>query len=554
MKLLCIVLSVIMFLFFYIDKLFFYLYYFQLNGYNVKSILYNHFELVKRSIVYFIVSLIFFCCVLFSEFNLLWVEFVFYLCWCLLSCFYLVGYKFYKKIKYTKRMIRLCICNLFLLLLYLAVIVFLFRKNLILFLFCCILFSFIFILLSAFIMLPIEKIISNYYIKLAKSKINSLTSLIKIGITGSYGKTSTKIILNAILSEYFNSYATEKSFNTPLGISRSINYGLTHLHEIFVCEMGAKSVGEIAELCNFVNVDIGVVTSVGRQHLQTFGCVENVYNTKKELPDFLSGKLCVFNLNNLYTRLMYDEYVGDKIGVCVISKNKKNLHSIIKKYGHLLACKTNICFFKIFYQYPSKEVVFAKKISADEFGLKFKVYQGKNYLFECCSKLLGIHNITNILLSIAVALRLKVPVNKIQAGVLKVNGIEARLERMICSNGAIVINNGYNANLDSSKSTLAVLDLFNRKHKVVITPGLIECDDMYGCNVVFGELISKFATEVVIVKEINKKAITEGLINKGFDINKIIYVSGINDCKNIIDNADKDYIFLIENDLPGNFR
>ena len=98
------------------------------------------------------------------------------------------------------------------------------------------------------------------------------------------------------------------------------------------------------------------------------------------------------------------------------------------------------------------------------------------------------------------------------------------------------------------------MDLFDRKHKVVITPGLIECDDMYGCNVVFGELISKFATEVVIVKEINKKAITEGLINKGFDINKIIYVSGINDCKNIIDNADKDYIFLIENDLPGNFR
>ena len=137
-------------------------------------------------------------------------------------------------------------------------------------------------LAAGFIMQPVEDHINMGFFNQAKAKLDARTDLIKIGITGSYGKTSTKFALLTILSEKYNVLASPASFNTPMGLSRVINNNLTDKHQVFIAEMGARHVGDIKELVDLVHPTYGLLTSVGSQHLETFGSVENIANTKYE--------------------------------------------------------------------------------------------------------------------------------------------------------------------------------------------------------------------------------------------------------------------------------
>ena len=136
-------------------------------------------------------------------------------------------------------------------------------------------------------MKPVEKKISDHYLQDAKRRLDDRPDLIKIGITGSYGKTSTKFILATILSEKFDVLATPSSFNTPMGLTRVIREQLEKHHQVFLAEMGARHVGDIRELVELVHPRLGLLTPVGEQHLETFGDIETVANTKFELVEGL---------------------------------------------------------------------------------------------------------------------------------------------------------------------------------------------------------------------------------------------------------------------------
>ena len=109
-----------------------------------------------------------------------------------------------------------------------------------------------------------------------------------IGITGSYGKTSVKNILSTILSSKFKICPTPASYNTPLGLAKTILSNLREDDEIFIAEMGAKQVGDITELCDMVCPEIGIITGIGNQHFLTFGNIDNIVKTKSELAEFVS--------------------------------------------------------------------------------------------------------------------------------------------------------------------------------------------------------------------------------------------------------------------------
>ena len=134
---------------------------------------------------------------------------------------------------------------------------------------------------------PIEKLVSEMYFRDAQKKLAARPDIIKIGITGSYGKTSTKFLLRDILSVKYNVLATPSSFNTPMGVTRVIREQLTPAHQVFIAEMGARHVGDIRELVELVHPQMGLITSVGPQHLDTFGTIERVRDTKYELIDGL---------------------------------------------------------------------------------------------------------------------------------------------------------------------------------------------------------------------------------------------------------------------------
>lgn len=117
---------------------------------------------------------------------------------------------------------------------------------------------------------PMEAGINQHYINDAVRKLKSVPELTVIGVTGSYGKTSVKFYLQTLLQEKYNVLVTPESFNTPMGVVRTIRGSLKPTTEIFVCEMGARHVGDIKEICDMVHPDHGVITSIGPQHLETF--------------------------------------------------------------------------------------------------------------------------------------------------------------------------------------------------------------------------------------------------------------------------------------------
>ena len=527
----------------------------QQNSYRVKSIFNLLFDKLKENILNAFMCVIIMVCMLILNIDCIYFIVPYLVVEVCLWLWAGNQFEYISKLKFTKRIIRQFVFYIILVIIFSILII---KINFYYLSICFPLMFFVFYILyfvDLIMLSPVEKLIGRYYFKKAKEKLSKNTKLIKIGITGSYGKTSTKEILYSILSNEFYVLATPKSFNTPFGISKTINEELKNSHEIFICEMGAKKQGEINELCKLVNVDCGIVTSVGRQHLETFGSVEGVYKTKKELPDFLYQKFCVFNLMNNYVANMFREYLYTKIGVFILPKRlgsikinfKINLQKIIlnKKHYHK-AYK--------YYEFVKGNNVYAKKLKITSLNSKFQIWRGYEFICEVESELIGLHNVINILLATAMALMLGVNYKSIMLGVKNIVNIKARFEKTLNANGATIINNGYNSNLDSAVYSLKAMNLFDNKNKLVVTPGLIECKDMYEDNYKFGKLVGKYATEVIVVKKTNREAIVEGLKSIGFNKSKIYLVEDFDGVKKVLENVTKDYVVLIENDLPENYK
>ena len=144
------------------------------------------------------------------------------------------------------------------------------------------------VMLDNFINRPVEKMVGQYFLNKAKSKLNSLESMEVIGVTGSYGKTSTKNILYDILNVKYNVFKTPANYNTLFGLMITINNFLDIYNDYFIAEMGACKKGEIKELCDLVHPKYGVLTRIGLAHLETFGSEETILRTKFELIESLS--------------------------------------------------------------------------------------------------------------------------------------------------------------------------------------------------------------------------------------------------------------------------
>ena len=155
----------------------------------------------------------------------------------------------------------------------------------------------------AWILEPLEMAIRNHYAADAAKLLRSNNALSIVGITGSYGKTSVKTILNELLSDVYYTLMTPGSYNNQMGITLTIRNKLERLHEVFLCEMGADHVKEIHDLMQFVKPQYGVVTSVGPQHLATFGSMENILHEKMQMIECLPANGIGFvNRDNPYIR------------------------------------------------------------------------------------------------------------------------------------------------------------------------------------------------------------------------------------------------------------
>ena len=145
----------------------------------------------------------------------------------------------------------------------------------------------ILLMLINWLILPLEQLIQNWYFRDACQRMRILPNLKVVGITGSFGKTTTKYALAEILRQKFNTLITPGSYNTTMGVTKVIRSDLKPTHDIFVVEMSAKKSGDIKELCELVKPQYGLITAIGEQHLETFKTLENIINTKNELVESL---------------------------------------------------------------------------------------------------------------------------------------------------------------------------------------------------------------------------------------------------------------------------
>ena len=370
------------------------------------------------------------------------------------------------------------------------------------------------------IMAPIEKLISRRYIVLAKKKLKKYPNLIKIGITGSFGKTSTKFFLQTILSEKYSVLASPFSYNTPMGITKSIIQYLDFSHQILIAEMGARFVGDIKELCELVSPQYGIITSVGEQHLQTFKTLDNIKNTKYELVEGLAkGGLLVFNRENEICQELYD--------------------------------KTNID--KMITGFNDKFDVFASNMVTDKSGTKFTLHiQGQS--IDCSTKLLGEHNIEDILTAVALAHKLGLSLQEIANGISRLQPIEHRLQLISSSDNITILDDSYNGSIEGSKKALDILKMFEGE-KIVVTPGLVELGvKEKQANIEFGERIAQVADKVIIVNVTHSLDIKQGLLNKNFDEKNIYQIDTLNSISSIIRKMQlKNCTILFYNDLPDNY-
>lgn len=383
--------------------------------------------------------------------------------------------------------------------------------------------NFILIWLANIINIPVEKQVFYHFKRQAVKKLKDMKNMKKIGITGSYGKTSSKNIITDILNVKFNATPTPKSFNTTYGLITSINNHLDKFTDIFVAEMGAFRIGEIKELCDLVKPDYGILTTIGVAHLETFGSRENIQKGKFELIESLgTNGVAILNMDDPYQQ-SYKLRNDCRIIWIAVDNDKAD--------------------------------VIAKNIKLTEKGTTFDIkFKGDRELYHFETKLLGKPNIYNILAGIAVGRDFGLKINELQAGVKRVNSVEHRLE--LKKMGDItVIDDAYNSNPVGSKMALDVLNLMPGK-KIVITPGMVDLgdeEDYY--NKEFGKFIAEVADEVILIGKEKTKPIYEGLIEMKFKKEKIHVLNDVKVALNLIHQLkEKETFVLLENDLPDLFN
>ena len=381
------------------------------------------------------------------------------------------------------------------------------------------------IFLANIINFPVERMVYHHFERKAKAKLRSMPNLKVVGVTGSYGKTSSKNILNDILNIKYNSLATPKSLNTFNGLMITVNNKLSKFDDVFIAEMGAYVKGEINGLCKLVNPSYGIITSIGTAHLETFGSEENILNGKMELAEYLpSTGAVVFNYDDVKQR-GYEFKKQDHAKVLWVGLNNDKLD----------VTASNIkCSYK-----------------GTSFDVKFKG-DPKTYKFE--TKLLGNHNVYNILQALALGREFGIEVKDLIQAVKRVSVVEHRLELKKFPT-FYQIDDAYNSNPVGAKSALDVLHLMDGK-KVVVTPGMIELGPKEEeLNMEFGKQIADVADEVILVGEKRTKPIYNGLIERKFREENIHVLNDVRDAYTLLASLkdNRDLYALFENDLPDTY-
>ncbi len=375
------------------------------------------------------------------------------------------------------------------------------------------------VLLANLINRPMEKGVNARYTREAKRMLAASPALQTVGITGSYGKTGVKFYLYTILRAWTDTLVTPASFNTPMGIVKTVRGGLRPYHKVFLCEMGAKWVGDIKELCDLVHPTAGIITALGDQHLESFGSVQNIINTKYELADALPENAP-----------LYVNWDNERI------REQPPRHKYIR-YGTREDCDWR-----------------AFDIVSGASGTSFKVRSPEGAVTQFDTKLLGVHNVVNITAAVACAAGLGMPLEAMRLYVRRIEAVPHRMQ-LVEKGPYTIIDDAFNSNPAGCKAALQTLSGMDG-FRVLVTPGMVELGEKeYELNFEFGKQAAAACDRIVLIGAKQTAPIREGILSAGYPENQLAVEEDFSTAikKVYALPTEKKKIILLENDLPDNY-
>ncbi len=352
------------------------------------------------------------------------------------------------------------------------------------------------------ILSPFESARNRKYVKRAGQVLDE-REIIRVAVVGSYGKTSVKNILKTLLSEKYAVVATPASYNTPVGVAKTVFSPEFEKAEVFIAEMGARKALDIAELCALVRPDYAIFTGVCAQHIETFGSEEAVLAEKSAVIRYGAKTVCGTSLQGKVTE-------NEKVS---------------------FACETeNVTL-------SATETAFTLVIGGEKIPVK--------------TKLLGNSAVENISLAVTLAYQMGLTVQELVRGMEKLAPIPHRLQ-LIEQNGLHILDDGYNANPRGAKESILALTRFAGK-KYIVTPGIVECGVLEEeINGALGAEIAKAGLDkVILVGDTLVGAVKTGYLQAGGDAEKLHVVKTLDHAKPFFEGeltAGDCILFL--NDLP----
>ena len=378
------------------------------------------------------------------------------------------------------------------------------------------------------ILLPLDLFLKKRVIKQAKDKLNKHKNLKIIGVTGSYGKTTMKEVVAAVLSQKYNVLKTKENKNTPLGIAHLILAELTDDIEMLVVEMGAYQKGDIKNLCALTPPDVSILTGINESHLERFGSMENTIAAKFEIVKYASDKAkIILNADNDLVMKYYQDYVGDKKTVFYSAYNHKfcDYRVIDRQFLVDLLCQ--------------RADIMHKNDSVGSIKISF----------------LGEYIFGDVIAAIMVAREFHISTEMIRHALMELKPIDHRLKPIKGENNILVIDDSYNGSIDGVEEAIRVLAHFKNRRKIYITPGLVETgDESHGIHYRIGKRLSKACDLVVLIKNSVTSYIEKGLLDSGFAKENILFFENANEAHQKIQELTKSGdVVLFQNDWPDNY-
>ncbi len=376
--------------------------------------------------------------------------------------------------------------------------------------------SFMPILFANVLLASVEKKEKIKYHNRAVRLLDKMKGLKVIGITGSYGKTTTKMIVADILSAKYNVCITPKSFSTFMGVVRSINEKIHAEHEIFLVEMGAKKIGDIKEICELVHPHHGIITAIGPEHLEGLRSIENVKTAKYELALSVNkGGKVLFNID--------DEHIKD----IVLNEN-------ISDIQHETTC----------YSIGNEDAEYhAHDIKYTKNGTNF-ILVDKGQEVRINTKLIGKYNIRSIVAGYTLAKELGMEVDEILKGIESVKMIENKMEVKNNDTYVEIIDDSYLANSKSVHMALETLKAIDGNKKILVTSGMQDIEEnLYDANNKFVESAVDLCDYIILVGETETAHMKQALKGKMWANDKLYIAKNMEDAKNHISE------FVKENDI-----